>query len=160
MQAIAFLILVFWLLAQTSATRRQEERLKNMSKDLDDLKDLVAKEVTVAGSLRVLLGSVKGQLDAAIAKLSSVVPVDDTADLRALSASLLADVDANAAALVANTPADPAVVPPAPEPTPAPEPAPAPVPVPEPAPDATSTPADPGAGSTSEPTPPEPTPAA
>ena len=83
------------------------EKVENMSQELDALKAAVTKEITVANSLRVLLASIKGNLDAALAKLVNV-PVDDKADLLALSASLMADVDANAAALVANTPAAPA----------------------------------------------------
>lgn len=122
------------------------ERQALMSQELDALKAAVSKEITVANSLRVLLASIKGNLDAALAKLVNV-PVDDKADLLALSASLLQDVDANAAALVANTPAAPVASAPvvAPEPAPvasAPVVAPAPV-----AADPVSTPAEPAAGS-------------
>lgn len=127
------------------------EKVEIMSQELDALKAAITKETTVTNSLRVLLASIKGNLDAALAKLTNV-PVDDKADLLALSASLMADVDANAAALLANTPADPAAVPPT-EPAPvvsAPVVAPAAPEAPVVVADPVSTPDEPAAGSESK----------
>jgi len=122
------------------------EKVEIMSQELDALKAAITKETTVTNSLRVLLASFKGQLDAALAKLVNT-PVDDKADLLALSASLLADVDANAAALVANTPADPAASAPAPV---TPEGSPQTASAATPAADPVSTPDAPAAGSESK----------
>lgn len=85
---------------------------------LSEVTAIVEKELSVTNSLRALLGAVKADLDKEIALLSSVVPTDAVMGLRALAARLSTDVDANAVALLANTPA--ADVPPAQEAPPAP----------------------------------------
>lgn len=93
------------------------ERIETMADDnasaMNDVTVLMTKELSVTASLRTLLSAVKSDLDKEIALLSSQVPTDAVMGLRALAARLSTDVDANAAALLANTPA--ADVPPAQE---------------------------------------------
>ena len=69
-----------------------------MSAELDALKAAVARDTDVENSAITLLQGLKAALDAAIA-------ANDPAALTALSASLGANSDALAAAVVANTPA-------------------------------------------------------
>lgn len=92
------------------------ERLEEMSKQLDTIKQDVTANTTVTGSAVALLTSLKSELDAAIAAQANG---DDGAALAALSTSLESNTSALAAAVAANTPAAP-VVPPAPVPVPDP----------------------------------------
>ena len=74
------------------------ERINHMSVQLDALTAQVAKNTDVVNSAIKLIGNIKAQLDAA---------GTDPVKLAALSATLGTDDDALAAAVVANTPAEP-----------------------------------------------------
>lgn len=71
---------------------------------LDDLKAQVAKNTQVEASAATLIQGLKAKLDAAIAS-------NDPAQLTALSSALGTSGDALAAAITANTPADPNAAP-------------------------------------------------
>ncbi len=77
------------------------EKLQIMAGELDALKQQVADSITVEESAITLIEGLKEKLDAAIA-------AGDPAALQALSDSLGAEKDKLAAAVTANTPAEPA----------------------------------------------------
>lgn len=79
------------------------ERLKMAKADLDALTQQVTDIGTVEKAAVTLLQGLKAKLDAAIASSGT----DDGAALQALSAQLGTSKDDLAAAIVANTPADP-----------------------------------------------------
>jgi len=90
------------------------EQGKPIMSELDELKAKVAASITAQESARLLIVGLKAKLDAAIAS-------GDPAQLTALSSALDTETTALSAAVVANTPADPAAnpAPPAPAPSPA-----------------------------------------
>jgi ABC-type transporter Mla MlaB component len=87
------------------------EKEQQMNVELDTLTEKVAAVEAVDQSAVALLAGLKEKLDEAIAALAAANPGIDAGVLTALSARLDAQTQSLAAAIVANTPAAPAVEP-------------------------------------------------